>query len=207
MTSLPGDSTFAPQPVRRVIASPPPKKRLASCIPCRERHTKCGKERPICSSCRSAQDYRECIYQSKRPLRFRLTFSDPQPLSQSDNVAHSTQSNESTTGASTSPGQSHASTGSWNLEAQELARTHSVQQLAVPSLNDQQMVREASESSLVAPDTFRLHGSQCYPRLASSHPNRWRPLSNRTESDIFAFYARSLGHWVCRWVGCRPQSS
>lgn len=202
MTSLPGESTSTPEPVRRVISSTPPKKRLASCIPCRERHAKCGKERPVCSSCRSAQEYRECTYQSKRPLRFRSTFSDPRSLPQSDNAAHIVHSNDPTTSPSISSRQSHASTGSWNLEAQGPARMmrlgHSVQQLASTRLDNQQVVREASETSLVAPDTVRLHGSQWSPHLVSSHQNRWHPLSNRTESDIFAFYARSLGYWVCR---------
>lgn len=181
-------------------ATRPPKKRLASCIPCRERHTKCGKQRPVCSSCSSAKHHRDCTYESKRPLRFRLTFSHPQ----NGDAAPDVRPGHSTAGSPIAPYQ--LSTSPWNSQAQSPeTRTPSVfpaQQPSDPSPQDQQVQRETSGTpyavtpcaiaSEVAPGGSVSHSSQVPGRL-----RRWSSLSNRTECDIFAFYTRSLGRWVC----------
>lgn len=192
-----------PEPTAAVATSlqlaptPPPQKRLASCLPCRERHIKCGKERPVCSSCSSAKHHRHCAYESKRALRFRLTFAQPHPQ------PHAPTSRSASGG--TDPRSSTSTAGpptpSNNSQHHDIGFTPST--LSVLSVlnppdssdpNDQQLREEALVPQSKTPSDFgpdASHSVQVFERSG-----RWPSLADRTECDIFAFYVRSLAHWV-----------
>lgn len=181
--------------------SPPPKKRLASCVPCRERHIKCSKERPACSSCRSSKHHRSCTYESKRPIRFRLTFAQPHPHLQRSSVAPG--EGDAHPRSADSPKYSYQqSASSQNPEghlsgtAARTPSTLSFHDFPGPLPDDQQVQRGEGGCDTNGALFSTVGSNSAYSSPNSGRSSHWVSLSNRTECDIFAFYTRSLGHWV-----------
>ena len=177
--------------------------RTPSCIPCRERHLKCSKQRPECTNCRSAKHIRYCTYETKRPLRFResktsmlLATDPPKAIEWPSSIEEQRTVNRvSIVNASLSP---RAQTIGWlSPFHQTPVSTEPKGQYSSglsPVLAQNAEDLPPSESHVEVPD----QGPSC----TNSDPpaQDWRvtsPLSNRIESDVFAFYTECLGNWVC----------
>lgn len=172
--------------------------RTPSCLPCRERHLKCSKQLPECTNCRNAKHIRHCTYETARPLRFRESRRSrllaPDPTSEWSPSTSNQRTAIRATVVYSPPRPPVRVAGRHSsfhqAQVSELCTQYSPDLLS----NSEHNVEELSVS---APNIEVSDQSPCGTENGRQQQDQRGALSNKIESDVFAFYAECLGSWVC----------